>query len=83
MIEKVEKTFVGFLFSLNNLTLTLLVNFVVGMFYYILIHDGIDFFYIGNGWVIGITIFVTAIWVAFWILSYGTFKRKKDGIANR
>ena len=77
-MEKVEKTFFAFLFSLKNFSLTIIMNFVCGSFYYALIHDGIDAFYVGNGWVVAITIFVTTILIAFWYLSYQTFKVKKN-----
>lgn len=74
-MEKVENTFIGFLFSLKNISLTLILNFVVGAYFYTLIYD-FESFYIGNVWIISISIFMAIIWIAFYRLSYTTWKSK-------
>lgn len=77
-MDKIEETFIGFLFSLKNILLTLIVNFVILGFYYILLRDGIDSFYFDRAVVVVLTIMATAIYMAFWFLSYRTFKKKKN-----
>lgn len=79
-MEKIEKSFIGFVLSLKNIFWTLIVNFVVGIFYYKLYQDGIDSFYLSPGAVIVIAIFATIVYFAFWFLSYKAFKDKKNDI---
>lgn len=81
-MEKVEKTFIGFIFSLNNISLTLLVNFTAWMFYYALVHDGMWLYGIGGVWIVGATIITTIIYAIFWFLSYIAFKEKKNNIVS-
>ena len=75
MGKEVEKTFIGFLFSLKNISLTLLLNFVVGGYFYALIYD-FDSFYVPNGWIVAISVFMALVWAAFHALSYTTWKSK-------
>lgn len=75
-MEKAETTFLGFLLSLKNISLTLIVNFVVGAYFYTLIYD-FESFFISNGWILSITIFMAFVWIAFMGLSYRTWKAKK------
>lgn len=78
-MEKVEKTFLGFLLSLRNILLTLLVNLVVGWYFYTL---SIEFKppFIFNAWIVVITILMAWIWVAFHYLSYKTYREKKNSV---
>lgn len=75
MGKTVESTFIGFLFSLKNISFTLLLNFVVGGYFYALICD-FESFYIPNGWIVAISVFMGIVWTGFHILSYATWKAK-------
>lgn len=73
-MEKVEKTFIGFLFALNNISLTILVNFAVLLMYYVIFKDGIDQFFPSRNVTYGVISFASIFWISFWYISYRTYK---------
>lgn len=84
MTDKVESTFIGFLFSLKNISLTLIINFVVGAYFYALAYD-FESFFLSNGWIVAISVFMASVWIGFHTLSYSTWRIKvrEEKIKNK
>lgn len=77
-MEKVQETFIGFLFSIKNILFTLVVNFIVLGFYWRIYQVGLDNLYVGKVGGIITAIFLSIVYIFFWILSYTTFKTKTN-----
>lgn len=75
-MEKPDKTFIGFLLSIKNISLTLIVNLVVGAYFYTLAKE-FKLSLLFNVWIVVITIFMALMWMAFHYLSYQTYRGKK------
>lgn len=70
-------TFIGYVFSLKLIIWTLLINLGAFKFYYSVFNEP-DTWFVGRGWIVVLTIFVTAVITGFWFLAYKEFRAKRN-----
>lgn len=68
--------FISYIFSRSKISWTLIINFIGAAYYYVLITQGIDSFYVSPTFVLVIGIFITGIIIVYWRTSYDEFKNK-------
>lgn len=71
------KTFIGYIFSLKLIFWTILINLGAIRFYYSAFNE-LDTWFVSKGWIVALTIFVTAILTGFWFLAFKEYRAKKN-----
>lgn len=81
-MDKIEGSFIGFLLSLKNIGLTLIMSFIIISYYCTLIFN-YEAFFISDIWIAIVSGFVTTIYIGFLRLSYIAWKDKTESIRQK